>query len=347
MDETQPLLQDTIITDVEQDNDVSRKDLVDFDPEGDPTNPIEWPSAYKWGITALLAFMAFTVTFTCIAVVPVASRIVDDLDDGRSSKSASVLLVTIWELGEAAGPLFIAPLSEIFGRYPVLNAANALFVVAVLLAALSQSSAMFIAARALNGLAVATNVLNPAIVGDMFASEERGSAMSLVMLTPLIGGAIGPTISSAIADSLGWRQVVWMSVILSVVCEILFLACFRETYKVAILRRKAAGLRRETGNPALRTVYDVEHPHESRKLWEAIMRPATVLAGSSVLQAMSLFGSIMFSYFYIMSTTLPGILEDVYGLPLASEGPVFITFSTPSPPVQHFVSDSGPLLTRS
>lgn len=50
-------------------------------------------------------------TFTCIGVVPVAGRIVLDLE-GRESKSSSVLLVTIWELGEAAGPLIIAPLSE-------------------------------------------------------------------------------------------------------------------------------------------------------------------------------------------------------------------------------------------
>lgn len=50
-------------------------------------------------------------TFTCIGVVPVAGRIVLDLE-GRESKSSSVLLVTIWELGEAAGPLIISPLSE-------------------------------------------------------------------------------------------------------------------------------------------------------------------------------------------------------------------------------------------
>lgn len=35
--------------------------VVDFDPNGDPDNPLEWPSAFKWGIVALLAFTAFTV----------------------------------------------------------------------------------------------------------------------------------------------------------------------------------------------------------------------------------------------------------------------------------------------
>ena len=35
--------------------------LIDFDPEGDPDNPYEWPNSYKQGVTWLLAFMAFTV----------------------------------------------------------------------------------------------------------------------------------------------------------------------------------------------------------------------------------------------------------------------------------------------
>lgn len=34
---------------------------VDFDPNGDPENPMDWPKAYKLGVVALLAFMAFTV----------------------------------------------------------------------------------------------------------------------------------------------------------------------------------------------------------------------------------------------------------------------------------------------
>lgn len=262
-------------------------------------------------------------------MVPVANHIVDDLSEGHASKSASVLLVTIWELGESAGPLFIAPLSEIFGRYPVFNVANVLFIAATILAALCQSTPLFIAARALTGLAVASNVLNPAIVGDMFVSDQRGSAMSMVMVAPLLGGAVGPAIAGAVAENLGWRNVLWMSVILAGTCEVVFLTCFRETYKVAILKRRAARLRRESGKPNLRTVFgDADMKAETQhKFWDSIMRPAVVLYSSSVLQILSLFGSLVFAYFYIMSTTLPDILEKIYGLSPAKTGSTFISFS--------------------
>lgn len=61
------------------------------------------------------------------------------------------------------------------------------------MSALSQNVELLIFSRFLTGCAVAANVLNPAIVGDMYPSDSRGAAMSIVMLAPLIGGAIGPS----------------------------------------------------------------------------------------------------------------------------------------------------------
>ncbi|KAI8953645.1 MFS transporter [Xylaria longipes] len=328
MDETQPLLAEVHLVDTERCDEVSHEDIVDFDVDGDAENPMEWPTAYKWSVVFLLSLMAFTVTFTCISVVPIANNIISDLDDGHVSKSSSVLLVTIWELGEAAGPLLIAPLSEVFGRYPVMNGATVLFILATALAALSESTALFIFARALTGLSVASNVLGPAIVGDMFETEHRGSAISTIALAPLIGGSVGPAIGGAIAETLGWRWVLWLSVGLALTCEIIFFTFFRETYKVAILRRRAARLRTETGNPKLRTIFDTKDGQSSlHKIWECAVRPATVLSGSSVLQVMSLHGALMFSYYYVFSTTLPDILQQLYGLSAAATGLAFIAFS--------------------
>ncbi|KAI0447642.1 MFS transporter [Xylaria telfairii] len=331
MDETQPLLADVHLVDTERCDEISHKDIVDFDVGGDAENPMEWPTAYKWGIVSLLSFMAFTVTFTCISVVPIANSIIYDLNDGQVSKSSSVLLVTIWELGEAAGPLLIAPLSEVFGRYPVMNGATILFILATALAAVSESTPLFIFARALTGLSVASNVLGPAIVGDMFEAEHRGSAISTIALAPLIGGSLGPAIGGAIAETLGWRWVLWMSAALAFTCEIIFFTFFRETYKVAILRRRAAKLRAETGNPKLRTVYDMNDGQSSlHKIWECAVRPAIVLSDSSVLQVMSLHGALMFSYYYIFSTTLPDVLQQLYSLSAAETGLAFIWFSVGS-----------------
>ena len=261
-------------------------------------------------------------------MVPIANTIVDDLDHGHASSSSSVLLVTIWELGEAAGPLLIAPISELYGRYLVINIANTLFTAFTVLAAVSPTTGVLISARALTGLAVATNVLSPAIVGDIFASEQRGTAMSLISLAPLIGGAAGPAIAGAIAQTLGWRKALWMSAVLAGACEVAFLLCFRETYRVEILKQKAARLRKETGNSVLRSEFDAEEGgHSWQLIGETILRPLIVLKSSFALQILALFGSFTFAYFYIMSTTLPPILQQFYDFTPAATGLAFLAFS--------------------
>ena len=129
-------------------------------------------------------------TYTCIGIVPVAGDVVLELK-GHRDRTSAVLFVTIWELGEATGPLFIAPLSELYGRFIDYNVANGLFIASIVIGALSQNMELLIFSRFLTGCAVAANVLNPAIIGDMFPSETRGAAMSAVMLAPLVGGALG------------------------------------------------------------------------------------------------------------------------------------------------------------
>ncbi|KAK2628091.1 hypothetical protein QTJ16_002737 [Diplocarpon rosae] len=327
MNETQPLLVDVNRSPLQHANTNQR--LVDFNPNGDADNPMDWGRKYKLGLVALLSFMAFTVSFTCIGVVPVADKIVYDLS-GSESKSDSILLVTVWELGEAAGPLLMAPLSEIYGRSPVFNGANIIFILGVILGALSPSTNLFIFSRFLTGFAVASNVLNPAIIGDIYAPEQRGSGMSLVMLAPLVGGTIGPAIGGAMAETLGWRNILWMCAGCAILCEILFFTLLRETYKVTILQRRAVRLRKETKDETLKCAFDSQNG--SKEFWwpvlrAAILRPILVMVDSSVLQIMSFYAGFCFTFYYIMATTLPSILREIYGFSPAATGSAFICFS--------------------
>lgn len=243
-----------------------------------------------------------------------ASYIVEDLDGSAGTKSA-VLLVTIWELGEAVGPLFIAPLSEVFGRYPLLITLNLVFVMATIFAALSPSSILLIVSRALMGMSTASNVLSPAIIGDIFEPEQRGSAISLITFIPLIGSNLGSAVSGIIMEKLGWRAIIWISVVLTSICQLLLVTFFRETYKVSILKGREARL----GSEKKRI-----HRVVLADLLGCIMRPAMVLLSSGVLAALALFGSIIFAHLYVVATTLPVILKDTYGLSATATGLSFL-----------------------
>jgi MFS family permease len=187
---------------------------------------------------------------------------------------------------------------------------------------------VFIFTRFLTGFAVASNVLNPAIIGDIFKSEERASGMSLIMLAPLLGGAVGPAISGAIAETLGWRNILYMAALVAIVCEVAFFTLLRETYKVPILQRRAARLREETKDESLRCAYDGKSEVLGwASLRTAITRPVIILFDSFVLQILSFYGGLVFTLYYIMATTFPTFLREVYGFSPAKVGSSFLVFS--------------------
>jgi len=150
--------------------------------------------------------------------------------------------------------------------------------------------------------------------------------MSLVMLAPLVGGAIGPAIAGAIAQTVGWRRVMWMSFALSCVYGVTFLVLFRETYKPAILRK--AALKLQLDPEAVKVDgEDGDGTSEKSPILASITRPARVLSSSIMLQMLSIYGAVTFAVFYTMSTTLPDILKNRYGFPPALVGTSFLTFS--------------------
>ena len=223
----------------------------------------------------------------------------------------STILVSIWELGEALGPLIVAPASEILGRLPVYNAANALFILFSIGAAESQNINMLIAFRFLYGLTVASATLNSFIAGDIFKQDERGRAISIMGMTPFIGPLLGPTIGAYISQAYGWRWTFWLVAIFTGAFELVFLATFRESYKVQILARKTRQLQKTTGNMNLRSRY---HLKEARWkiLLRSVTRPLRLLFTSLPVLAVSICGGLACSYTYVIVTSITRILEDMY-----------------------------------
>lgn len=265
--------------------------------------------------------------------MPSANRIIRDLGNGKPNKAASVLLITVWELGEAAGPLFIAPLSETFGRYAVLNVSNALFLIANVVTALSTNVPLLIIMRAVTGFAVASNVLNPAIIGDMLVPEQRGKAMTVIIIVPMVASAMGPAIGGAVSDGLGWRHVVWINVVLACVCQIPLFAFLKETYRAPGRQDSRSIYRSNTGdeNTTGATSQTTDGKTAMHSFWDSAIRPARILCSSRVLFMLCLCHSLDFVFYYVMVTTLPDILQDVYGQSLSTTGFTFVYFSEELP----------------
>lgn len=128
-----------------------------------------------------------------------------------SNENLATFLVSVYVLGFAFGPLLAAPLSEIYGRAMVFNIANVLFVIFTVATALSQNMGMMIAFRFLMGFAGSTPVTNGSgTISDMFPVEQRGKAMAVWAMGPLLGPCIGPVAGGFMIQDVGWRWVFWV-----------------------------------------------------------------------------------------------------------------------------------------
>jgi MFS family permease len=87
----------------------------------------------------------------------------------------------------------------------------------------------------------------PGTVVDIADPEYLALCMSLWSVAPLNGPTTGPIIGGFVYESLGWRWGNWLAMILGGAAA-LMLATVKETYAPTLLKRKAARMRRETGD---------------------------------------------------------------------------------------------------
>ncbi|KAL1980636.1 hypothetical protein VTN96DRAFT_3887 [Rasamsonia emersonii] len=215
----------------------------------DPANPMNWSNVRKWTIIATVSFITFLTPLASSMFALGVPEVMRDF--GSSSDVLASFVVSVFVLGFAFGPLIIAPLSEYGGRVVVYNTCNVLFLVFTILNAVAKNMAMLIVFRFLAGFAgVAAITCGSGTIADLMPAQKRGMAMSLWSLGPLFGPIIGPVADGFLVEAKGWRWVFWVITMASGVATIVCFLVLRETYAPVLLERKAARLRKETGNPA-------------------------------------------------------------------------------------------------
>lgn len=127
---------------------------------------------------------------------------------GETPSLVATFVVSVYVLGFAFGPLIVAPLSAIYGRAPLYNWGNVLFVLFTVGTALSQNMSMMMAFRFFMGLAGSVPItIGSGSIADIMPIESRGKAMSVWALGPLLGPCIGPLAGGYFIQAAGWRWV--------------------------------------------------------------------------------------------------------------------------------------------
>ncbi len=137
-----------------------------------------------------------------IPALPAAGR------DCGASVAAMQLTISVYILGLAGGQLVYGPLSDAFGRRPLLIVGLALYVVAGLAAAVATNVHTLVAARLFQALGgCAGLVLGRAIVRDTAPAGEAVRDLALLNLVMMIGPGLAPLLGSLLVVGLGWRSI--------------------------------------------------------------------------------------------------------------------------------------------
>ncbi|WP_454617361.1 multidrug effflux MFS transporter [Bradyrhizobium cenepequi] len=118
------------------------------------------------------------------------------------------LVLSIFLVGFGVGQFVMGPLSDRFGRRPVLLGGMAVYGVASLLAIAASSFETLLLARALQGLGTsATRVIATSIVRDCYAGRRMASVMSLAMMVFIAVPVVAPSLGQAVLLLTQWRGI--------------------------------------------------------------------------------------------------------------------------------------------
>ena len=131
-----------------------------------------------------------------------------DIERLMSATTAEVqLTISIYLAGYAVAQLFYGPLSDRYGRRPVLLVALAVFVVASAACALAPSIEVLIVGRLVQSLSGAgSQVIARAIVRDLYAGPRAGREFSLIGAVMALAPIIGPIFGGALHMAFGWQS---------------------------------------------------------------------------------------------------------------------------------------------
>jgi DHA1 family bicyclomycin/chloramphenicol resistance-like MFS transporter len=148
----------------------------------------------------------------------------------QSDIQVAQMTVSLYMVGIACSQLIMGPLSDKFGRRPVLLAGLSLMVAASVGCSLAQTLPQLIAARFLQALGGASGmVVSRAIIRDLYSRDRIGAMISLVIAVMMVAQMLSALAGGLLEITFGWRAIFYFITISSLSVAVLLAIALPET----------------------------------------------------------------------------------------------------------------------
>lgn len=294
-------------------------DIHELDPEiefvtfvtGDPQNPHNWPLWVRWLYTVLLSCLVVCVAYGSACITGGLGTVQKQFHVGME---AAILSCSLMVIGFALGPLIWSPVSDLYGRRVAYFVSMGLYVIFNIPCALAPNLGGLLVCRFLCGVWASSGLcLVGGSIADMFPSASRGKAIAFFAWAPYAGPCIGPLVNGFISVSTERMDLIfWVNMAFAGVMWIIA-SLIPETYAPVILKKRAAKLRKETGNPKIMTEQEAQGMSFSEVLRTCLLRPLYFSVTEPVLVMTCFYVCLIYSLLYAFFFAFPVIFGELYG----------------------------------
>ncbi len=194
---------------------------------GKPTGAEANSNVAPKGMLLLLVLMTGMAPISLYMLVPALPVVAATF---HSDISVAQMTVSLFMVGIACSQLIIGPLSDKFGRRPVLLAGLSLMVAASIGCSLAESLPQLIAARFLQALGGASGmVVSRAIIRDLYPRERVGAMISLVIAVMMVAQMLSALAGGLLEITFGWRAIFYFITAASLGVAVLIAFALPET----------------------------------------------------------------------------------------------------------------------
>ena len=176
---------------------------------------------FKFEFIALMASLMSIVALSIDALLPALPEIGNHL--GVVNTSDNQLLITMIFLGIGFGQLLFGPLSDSFGRKPIVYIGFILFIVASIICVTTKNFEIMVIGRVLQGIGLSSpRSIALSMIRDLFSGDYMAKVMSIIVMFFILVPVVAPTLGQWIINIFNWQSVFYFNLIFGVAIMIWF-----------------------------------------------------------------------------------------------------------------------------